>query len=335
MPDMVKTLPAVIVVLLLTTLVTAESEALRAEGEHRDSPRKRIALTFDDAPRGRGPVYSGEERGAALIETLRRAETGPVAFFVTTQHVPKPGGRERIERYAAAGHLIANHTHTHPWLHRTDTDAYIAGIDRAEALLEGIPNRRPWFRFPFLDEGTPLEKRDAVRAALRERDLINGYVTVDNYDWYLEQQWSEAAEEGRSVDLDALQGVYVDLLMDAVAFYDRIAVDTLGRSPVHVLLLHENDVAALFVDDLVAALRDAGWSIVSPDLAYADPVASMVPKTLKTRQGHIGGLAVDAGLDPRTLTHWSFEEAEIDTVLERRSVFGPLPVESYERLTEP
>ena len=286
---------------------------------------RQIALTFDDAPRGDGAIYTGDERAEALIATLKAADVDQAAFFVTTRGFDEPGGRERIERYAAAGHLIANHTHTHQWLSRVETDAYLADIDEAERRLAGLPNRRPWFRFPYLDEGRTAEKRDALRDALKDRKLKNGYVTVDNYDWYLQQHLDAAARDGRAFDLEKLKGVYVEMLVGATRYYDGLAVDALGRSPAHVILLHENDVAALFVDDFVAALRADGWEIVSPDVAYADPVAAMVPQTLITQQGHAAALAIDAGLDTRTLTHLAIEEAEIDALLEERGVFGPAP----------
>jgi hypothetical protein len=122
------------------------------------------------------------------------------------------------------------------------------------------------------------------------------------------------------------------LILGAVEFYDSLAVSTLGRSPAHVLLLHENDLAAAFVDDLVIALRVAGWTIVSPDEAYADPIASIVPQTLMTRQGHVGALAVDAGADPRTFSHRAIEEEQIDAMLEERGVFGePLVSDGRQR----
>ena len=285
---------------------------------------KRIALTFDDAPRGDGPMFTGDERASVLVATLKQASAGPVAFFVTTRDLDKPGRRARVARYASAGHLIANHSHTHQWLLRTDTDAYIADIDIAARKLDGLQNR-PWFRFPFLDEGVPLEKRDAVRAALLKRRLVNGYVTVDNYDWYLEQKWAQAKREGRTVDLEALKGAYVDMLLGAIKFYDDLAVRWLKRSPVHTLLLHENDVGALFIDDLIVALRAQGWQIVSPDEAYADPVAAIEPVTLMTRQGHVAALAVEAGVDRSTLSHRAIEEAQIDALLEERRVFGDAP----------
>jgi peptidoglycan/xylan/chitin deacetylase (PgdA/CDA1 family) len=282
---------------------------------------KRIALSFDDAPRNDGPVFTGDERGARLLEVLDEEGVGPVVFFVTTSHFDYPGGRARVDRYAEAGHLIANHSHSHSWLKRTETGVYLSDIDQAELMLEGFSNRRPWFRFPYLDEGQPIDQRETVRAALQERGLKNAYVTVDNYDWYLDLKWKEAVDAGREVNVDALRGVYVEVLMGAINFYEGVANDALDRSPAHVLLLHENDVAAMFVGDLIGALRDDGWTIISPDQAYADPIYQQVPKTLLTGQGIVAALAVDAGIDNRTLTHLAIEENKIDALLEEREVF--------------
>ena len=308
---------------MLIVLALAAASPAHAVSQPSEQPAmKRIALSFDDAPRGNGALMSGDERAGVLLETLRVANTGPVVFFVVTGHLTMPGGRQRIERYAEAGHFIANHTHSHTWLSKTDTGEYLQDIDKAESLLDGFSNRRAWLRFPFLDEGTPGTKRDAVRAGLQERGLMNGYVTVDNYDWYLDAKWKQAVNEGRDIDMDALRTVYVEMLLGAIAFYDDVAINAIGRSPVHMLLLHENDIAALFVGDLVAALRNDGWEIVSPEAAYADPINDIVPETLMTRQGHIGALAVDAGLDPQTLTHRAIEESQIDAMLRERKVFG-------------
>tara|TARA_R110002049_G_C9064701_1_gene554456 strand:+ start:209 stop:1156 length:948 start_codon:yes stop_codon:yes gene_type:complete len=286
--------------------------------------RGRIALSFDDAPRGQGPLFAGPERAEALIASLRAVDAPPAVFFIKTDGLQSEEGRARIRGYGEAGHLIANHTHSHTWLSRTETDAYIADIDGAEALLAGLPNRRPWFRFPYLDEGTPREKRDTVRAALAERGLRNGYVTVDNYDWYIERLWQGALRDGRRVDLTALGAAYIDMLIGALEFYDAQAVNAIGRSPDHVILLHENDLAALFAGDLVEALRANGWTLISPDEAYADPIAALEPETLMTRQGQIGALAVEAGISPSSLTHRAIEEAQIEAFLESRHVF-PAP----------
>ena len=288
---------------------------------HEAQARKRIALTYDDAPRADGLVFTGEERATELIRALAEVEAGPVAFFVTTRGVTEQKeGRERIERYAASGHLIANHTHTHPWAHQTPVAEYLADIDRAESLLEGLDNRRNWFRFPYLDEGRSAEKITAIAAGLDERELVNGYVTVDNYDWYLDSKLQEALKSEQQVDYEKLGKLYVNMLLYAAEYYDSIAMQMLGESPVHVLLLHENDMAALYADELVRALRDTGWTIVSPDTAYEAPLPT--PKTPFTGQGRVFALAADAGRARRTMWTWAIDEQMIDVQIERSRVFS-------------
>nr|WP_305889077.1 polysaccharide deacetylase family protein [Parvularcula maris] len=292
---------------------------------HASAQEKRIALTFDDAPTGDGAVLTGSERAGVLIEALDEATSVPSAFFVTTRGFDtREDGRERAARYAAAGHLIANHSHTHPWAHRTETDVYLADIDEAERRLEGFENRRPWFRFPFLDEGRgDREKRDALRAGLEQRGLISGYVTIDTYDWHLDSRWKEAAKEGRSVDREALAEVYTAMVVDAAEHYAEMSETVLGRQPAHVLLLHENDAAAFFIGEAVAGLEANGWTIISPDEAFADPIAEELPDTTFSGMGRIAAMAYDRGArGAESFDHWSASEAGIDQKLEEAGAFG-------------
>lgn len=307
-------------------LATTHSSTPQPKPDTSIKPSKRIAFTFDDAPRGQGAIWSGEERATALISSLEKAGIEQVAFFVTTRGLETEEGRKRIEAYANAGHLIANHSHTHKWAIRTEVADYLADIDVAEAELNKLRlanrTRRAWFRFPFLDEGTPLEKRDALRAGLAERGLFNGYVTVDNYDWHIANLWRRAVQDGRRVDLDILQAAYIEILLGAIEFYDGAALEHLGVSPPHVLLLHENDTSAMFIDDLAAALRAKGWDIISPEEAYADKFAQTLPQTLRTRQGHLAALAIEAGADPKSFDHLAINEDQIEALLEARGAFG-------------
>lgn len=284
------------------------------------SAQKRIALTFDDAPRADSAVFSGLERAEVLIAALASEDAGAAAFFVTTKGFERDRqGRARIAQYAQAGHLIANHSHAHNWARQTQADEYLADIDRAQEMLGGFENLRPWYRYPFLDEGRDAEKIAALVQGLEERGLSNGYVTVDNYDWHIEQRLQQALKAGQSVNFDALGKAYVQLLLYSAEYYDSLAVQTLGQSPVHVLLLHENDVAALYVDDLIRAFRASGWEIVSPDDAYSDPLPA--PQSTNTGQGRIVGLAADAGRPNSTMWSWTIDEEMIDLRLARMNVF--------------
>ncbi len=74
-------------------------------------------------------------------------------------------------------------------------------------------------------------------------------MTVNNYDWELDRIAQVARREARTIDFDKLKLVYIDVLLACVEYYDAIAQTVLGRSPKHILLLHENDLAALFITD--------------------------------------------------------------------------------------
>ncbi len=292
--------------LLLTIALLGLATASSAE-----APRQ-IALTFDDAPRGDGVFMNGRQRTKALIDALRNAEVDGAMFFVTTGNLARQGeaGDIRLQAYAEAGHYLANHSHRHPWLHRSDVDDYVADLDFASEELSRFSNVEDFFRFPFLDEGRETGKRDAIRQALAERGIRNGYVTVDNYDWYIDMLAVESSRYD-SLDMEELRDLYVTVLVDAVEHYDRIAQDVLGRSPRHVLLLHENDLAALFVGDLVAGLRENGWEIIPALNAFEDPIADEEPDTLFLGQGRIAALAHIAGYEPRDLVHKSEDEEQL------------------------
>jgi len=271
---------------------------------------KRIALTFDDAPRADSERLTGSERTRRLIAQLASAGVEEVAFFVTTDRIKSPKETRRLHAYAAAGHLLANHSHDHRWLHRSEVDDYVKSIDSAQAVLSEVPNVMPWYRFPYLDEGRDPKKRDQIRRALAKRGLINGYVTVDNYDWYLDALFQQTIKNQQTIDDNELGQLYVEVMLAAIEFYDDIAMVALDRSPAHVLLLHENDLAALYIADLVAALRQRGWRIISPREAYRDPIALHVTDTLFNGQGRVAAIAHERGRSPRELVHpWEDENA--------------------------
>lgn len=276
------------------------------------SPRGRIALSFDDAPRPDGAFFKGAERTRRLIDALEQAGVSGAAVFVTTGNLERaPDGAERLRAWAAAGHVLGNHGHDHLWLSRSSVADYLTDIDTAVERLASFDGVVPYFRFPFLDEGRDHARRDALRSALAARGLANGYVTIDNYDWYLDHLAAEALRHDPDVDRDAIGRLYVDSLRAAVEFYDGHARRMLGRSPAHVLLLHENDLAALFVGDLVAALRADGWQVVPALEAWRDPIANTAPDTLFNGQGRIAALAHAAGTPAPELVHALEDEAAL------------------------
>jgi peptidoglycan-N-acetylglucosamine deacetylase len=259
-----------------------------------EAAAKELALSFDDAPLPDSDLMTGDARAEAIISGLAEAGVPRVVFFANPGR-PTPNGESRLRRYAAAGHFLANHSLTHPNLDDLTAEDYLANVAAADAQLRGLPHYRHWFRYPYLSEGATAEKRDAVRAGLRRLHLKNGYVTINTWDWRLAALLDEAAGRGDHVDMEAMRALYIETVVQAADTYDAIAVRFLHRSPRHVILLHENDLAALYIGDLVAALRADGWTIISPDRAYSDRIARREPDTFWLGQGRVAALARIAG----------------------------------------
>ncbi|HJS10348.1 polysaccharide deacetylase family protein [Sphingopyxis sp.] len=286
--------------------------------------QKMIALSFDDAPRGRGAFFTPDERTQRIIAELKQAKAPQAVFFVNPAAIGQGdgvGGAERIAAYVAAGHVIANHSNSHKRLSTTDTAAYLADLDAAEVWLKGRPGYRPWFRFPFLDEGGKDKvKRDALRQGLAARGLRNGYVTAESSDWHLENLTREAVQAKKTIDRKALGELYVTWHVEAADFADAMMRRVTGRQPMQVMLLHETDLAALHIGDLVRALRKAGWTVVSADTAYADPIGKEMPDTPAANGTLTEALAWAAGVPaPRW---YRYNQTDLATAVFREKVLG-------------
>jgi peptidoglycan-N-acetylglucosamine deacetylase len=259
---------------------------------------KRIAFSFDDVPRAPGAFLDPAKRPRMLIAALKSAGIKQAVFFANPGRI---SGSDlhgaAVSAYVNAGHVIANHTENHMSLSSVSAEVFLADVDKAELWLKQQRNYRPWFRFPELDEGRAnTAKRDAVRAGLKLRGLRNGYVTADGWDWFMEARARDAVKAGKTIDKAALSALYIETHVESANFSDRLGKRILGRRPVQMLLLHETDLAALYVADLAKALRADGWEIVSADTAYADPMAKMQPEVAFADGTKLEMLAWEKGL---------------------------------------
>lgn len=276
---------------------------------------REIAFTFDDAPMPDSHYTTGPERTARLIAALERADVDGAMIFSVGDPASTEQGRARLAAYAAAGHRIANHSNTHSSANRMSAEEFLADVRQADATLRPMRGFRAFFRFPYLDAGESVEKRDALRDGLRTLGYAHGYVTVDTWDWYMAGEVDAALAQGREVDWDVLGETYVDVLVRSAEFYDGVARRWLGRSPRHVMLLHENDLAALYIEDAAAALRANGWRIVPAERAFADPIARTDPDTLYLNGGQVIAMAHVAGAPQSGLNSGLTNAAALDALL--------------------
>lgn len=281
---------------------------------------KEIALSFDDAPRAATPYLNGQNRAEVLINNLAKVNVEKVILFANSSALKYEVRKSRLLKYANAGHLIANHTHSHKRPSDLGTQGYIDDILKAESYLKEFPNFVKFFRYPYLDYGKTEDLRDEVHNSLEKYEYKIGYVTIDNSDWYMDALLQKAVRSGQKVNIESLRDAYVYMLWDSIKFYDELAVKLLGRSPKHVLLLHENDLAALFIGDLVKLLRSKGWKIISPEEAYTDNLSRIKPNTLINGDGRIAAIAEAQGF-AGPIRDFFQSEKEIEKYFLKKNVF--------------
>ncbi len=279
-----------------------------------------IALTFDDCPRKVSALMNGTERAHKLVAELKKENVQQVAFFCNSPSRSEDGIK-RIGFFAQSGHLIANHSANHLDIYTTPIEAFIKGIEDADKELKGFPNFRKWFRFPYLHEGKSPADVEAVRNHLSKNGYVNGYVTVDTQDWYMNELLVKGLDAGKKFHLTRLCETYRDMLVDEAIFFDNMSVKALGRSVKHTLLLHETDLNALCIGEVIRGLRGKGWKIISPDRAYEDAIAQTEPSSsTKLNQGRVYALAKEAGYKGPYFSKWN-EEENIEKEFNRRKVW--------------
>jgi cellulose synthase/poly-beta-1,6-N-acetylglucosamine synthase-like glycosyltransferase/peptidoglycan/xylan/chitin deacetylase (PgdA/CDA1 family)/spore germination protein YaaH len=200
--------------------------------ERRGSPARMVTLTFDDGP--------DEENTGKLLDVLKELKVQATFFVVGDQAMRSP---DLVEREVDEGHLVGNHSFTHPHLERLTPREASAQLAATQRLIEGLTDHRtPLFRAPYI-AAIDVERPDDL-AVLRIA-LQNGYVFV-----------------AAGVDPDDWQTKNADLVAQRV-----IAGVTSGAG--QIVVLHDgggnraHTIAA--IRKFVPELRRRGYQVVSLD----------------------------------------------------------------------
>ncbi|WNO07537.1 polysaccharide deacetylase family protein [Teredinibacter sp. KSP-S5-2] len=285
-----------------------------------DCHAQQIALTFDDAPMPGTSVMTGEERTKRIISALKESNVPDALFFVTAQYLSDTSAK-RLTQYADAGFHLANHSFSHTSANKISAEGFLSDARKAHSMIKLFSNQVNYFRFPYLHHGDSKTKRKVILDGLDELGYRVGYVTVDNFDWYVNSLYVTAMGDGKKLNIENLKRLYVDVLWACIQFYDAVAVKALGKSPKHVLLLHENDLAALFLPDLIAKIRQEGWQIISPLEAYNEPLLSQYGREFDfNKQGRVAAIAYMKGVPEELLRHPSENTEYLDRLLKEYAV---------------
>jgi hypothetical protein len=130
-----------------------------------------------------------------------------------------------------------------------------------------------------LHEGSSEDKYRGMRTFFAEQNYRNAYVSLDTSDWRLDRALTQALWANPKADLAPFRQAYLDHIWQRAQDYQAISMRLQGRDIDQVLLLHHNLINALFLGDVIAMFKAKGWQIISPDLAFEDPIYQLNPQT--------------------------------------------------------
>ncbi|MGZ3183166.1 MAG: polysaccharide deacetylase family protein [Telluria sp.] len=258
-----------------------------------------VAFTFDDGPKLEAtPLLTPAQRNEALLRTLARERVTAALFVTANNGAVTPEGLALARAWGEAGHMIGNHTMSHPDLNsaKVTLAQYEQEVLDCDRIIAALPGYRKWFRFPFLREGNTPEKRDGMRDFLRQQGYRNAYVSLDTSDWRLNGLLVATLKRDPQADVAPIREAYLAHLRQRALAYRALAQRLQGRDIAQVMLMHHNLINALWLGDAIAQFRQMGWAIVTPEQAFADPIYQLQPERAAAGQSLLLSMARTLGL---------------------------------------
>lgn len=265
-------------------------------------PGPEIAFTFDD-PRTEGSAnLPWQELNERVLRALAKHKV-KAALFVCGMRVDSPEGRELLTSWDRGGHIIGNHSYSHLYFNGSGTNGsekvtlseFEFDAAKNEPLIKDFTNSTRLFRYPFFKEGDTIEKRDGMRAFLRDRGYRIGRATIDASDWAISRRLERKVESEPKAKLDGYRDYFLEHIWNRSQFYESLAQRVLSHSVRHTVLLHHNALNAFFLDNLIDMFVEKGWKPVNAAVAYDDPVYDRQPKILPAGESLIWALAKETG----------------------------------------
>ena len=287
-----------ILILLLTAMafgMTNSFGPLR-KAQPGEPLKPKIAFTFDDGSIDDFGAYKLETWNQRLLDQLKKNKVKTILFSAGANK-SSPKGKYVLSSWNNAGHLIANHSFSHVNFssENTSLEDFKLELSKNDRIIKPYSNYAPYFRFPYLKEGDTKEKVEGFRAFMKQKGYKNGYVTIDASDWYIDARLVKRLEENPKADLSGFKNYYKNHLFNRALYYDSLAYQLTNRRINHVLLLHHNLAAALFLDDLITYFKNKGWDVIDADQAYKDIIYDEVPTPIPAGESLIWALAKQSG----------------------------------------
>jgi len=266
-----------ILLLSLCSLLATSSLSLAQEkksGSKASNEKKQIAITFDELPAARSFGEVDREAINYLILTaLKKYEVKATGFVVADQI---GDSYDILGQWLNDGHSLGNLTLSGQDYNRLGPEQFIRDIRKGdealESMLSGFGQKMRYFRYPYLHYGDTQERRRQAGLFLDAQGYVVCPATVVPEDYLYNLQLTKLGKKPDSVKYENLMNEYINHVLDELERQERLGKDIMDRPIKQILLLRTNRLNAVYLDELLGALKSMGYEFVTLDSALRDKV---------------------------------------------------------------
>lgn len=258
--------------------------------------KPKLSITIDDPATDSDGLLNWQQKNEALLNVLQIYNL-KAALFVCGKRINSPEGSKLLDEWNNSGHLICNHSFSHSYYHskKITTEIFENDFLRCDSLINKYTGYTKLFRFPYLKEGDTKEKRDEFRQYLLKHGYRNGSVTIDASDWYVNSRMCDTLKHNIDFDITPFKHYYIKHIYERAIFYDSAAYELTGRRINHTLLLHYNEINAMFLGELIEHFKYKGWEIINASESFDDEIYSRQPDILPAGESLVWAMAKESG----------------------------------------
>jgi len=237
---------------------------------------KEVAISIDDLPFVGAIHFSQEHQKQMFMKVLRafdkyqiQASTFVIGGRVQDHH------EELLDEVVRRGHIVGNHTFSHPYFKRHTVAEYKSDILKGEQALKPWMSGKKYFRYPMLHRGDTLEKKLAMFKFLAEQEYTIAPVSIDNDEWKFARDYTGELLAGNKKRALKIGKSYLAHMKERTQYFQNLAKKKLGRDVKHILLLHMNQLNSDYLPTLLRWYSEQGWKFITLEEALSDPLYSM------------------------------------------------------------
>ena len=259
------------ILLIVLSLIVVQTIST-APNSKKNKTKKEICISFDELPVAVG--FQDVDREAVsylILQALKKYEVKAIGFVVGEEIHES---FDLLGEWLNSGHAMGNMTFSNQDFNQLSIGQFIDDIKRGEKelapMLQGFGQKKRYFRYPYLHYGNSSEKKDQLGLYLDNKKYAVVPATVVIEDYLYNMSLDKMGKEPDTTDYFTLMNEYINHVLDEIEASEQLSIEVLGRPCKQILKLRSNRINAVFLDEMLGAIKALGYTFITVEKALND-----------------------------------------------------------------